>query len=123
MDRVRNEEVHRRAGIEWELVSRSDQRVLSWFGHVERMDEYCMARSGLMAEVSGGWVQGKPRLGPRWKINSFLSEISVCWSCTEKITLKIERAFSVILRPRQQSTAAFVICMLICHLHVDINVY
>ena len=33
---------------------------------------------------------------PRWKINSFLSEISVCWSCTEKITLKIERAFSVI---------------------------
>ena len=35
---------------------------------------------------------------PRWKINSFLSEISVCWSCTEKITLKIERAFSVILR-------------------------
>ena len=33
---------------------------------------------------------------PRWKINSFLSEISVCWSCTEKITIKIERAFSVI---------------------------
>ena len=34
---------------------------------------------------------------PRWKINSFLSEISVCWSCTEKIRIKIERAFSVIL--------------------------
>ena len=33
----------------------------------------------------------------RWKINSFLSEISVCWSCTEKITIKIERAFSTIL--------------------------
>ena len=29
MDRVRNEEVHRRAGIERELVSRADQRVLS----------------------------------------------------------------------------------------------
>ena len=29
---------------------------------------------------------------------SFLSEISVCWSCTEKIRIKIERAFSVILR-------------------------
>ena len=27
MDRVSNEEVHRRAGIEWELVSRADQRV------------------------------------------------------------------------------------------------
>ena len=36
-------------------------------------------------------------MNPRWKINSFLSEISVCWSCAEKITIKIERAFSVIL--------------------------
>ena len=40
MDRVRNEEVLRRAGIERELVSRADQRVSRWFGHVERMDEY-----------------------------------------------------------------------------------
>ena len=34
---------------------------------------------------------------PRWKINSFLSEISVCRSCAEKIIIKIERVFSVIL--------------------------
>ena len=51
IDRVRNEEVRRRAVIERELASRADQRVLSWFGHVERMV--------LMAEVSGG----RPRLG------------------------------------------------------------
>ena len=38
-DRDRNEEVHRRAGIEMELASRADQRVLRWFGHVERMDD------------------------------------------------------------------------------------
>ena len=38
MDRVMNEEVHRRAGIKRELESKSDQRVLRWFGHVERMD-------------------------------------------------------------------------------------
>ena len=38
--RVRNEEVRRRAGIEREFASRTDQRVLRWFGHVERMDEY-----------------------------------------------------------------------------------
>ena len=63
MDRVRNEEVRRRAGIERELASRADQRVLRWFGHVERMDEYRMARRVLMAEVSGGWVRGGPRLG------------------------------------------------------------
>ena len=44
MDRVRNEEVRRRAGIEMELASRADQRVLRWFGHV---DDYRMARTQL----------------------------------------------------------------------------
>ena len=63
MDRVRNEEVRRRAGIGRELASRADQRVLRWFGHVERMDEYCLARMVLMVEVSGGRVRGRPRLG------------------------------------------------------------
>ena len=53
MDRVRNEEVCRRA----------DQRVLRWFGHVERMDEYRMARRVSMAEVSGGLVRGRQRIG------------------------------------------------------------
>ena len=60
------------AGIERELASRADQRVLKWFGHVERMDEYRMARRVLMAEVSGsragtretevrldGWCKGR----------------------------------------------------------------
>ena len=63
MDRIRNEEVRRIAGIELELASRADQRVLRWFGYVERMDEYRMARRMLMTEVSGGRVRGRPRLG------------------------------------------------------------
>ena len=63
MDRVRNEEVRRRAGIERELASRADKRVLRLFGHVERMDDYCIAKMVLMAEVSGGRVRGRPRLG------------------------------------------------------------
>ena len=50
MDRVRNEKVRRRAGIERELASRADQRVLRWFGHVERMDD---------TEVRlDGWCEG-----------------------------------------------------------------
>ena len=44
MDRVGNEKVRRRARIERELSSRENQRVLRWFVHVERMDEYRMAR-------------------------------------------------------------------------------
>ena len=63
MDRVRNEEERRRAGIERQLASRADQRVLRWFGHVERMDDYRMAKRVLMAEVSGGRVRGRLRLG------------------------------------------------------------
>ena len=63
MDRVMNEDVSRRAGIERELASRTDQRILRWFGHVERMDEYRISRRVLMVEVSGGLVRGRPRLG------------------------------------------------------------
>ena len=63
MDRVRNEEVRNRAGIERELTSRTDQRVLRWFGHVERMDEYRTARRVSTAEVGGGRIRGRPRLG------------------------------------------------------------
>ena len=60
---MKTEEVRRRTGIEKELASRADQRVLRWFGHVERMDEYRMARRVLMAKVSRGQVRGTPRLG------------------------------------------------------------
>ena len=63
MDRVRNEEVRRRTGIQMELGNRVDHIVLRWFGHMERMDECHMYRSELMAEVSGGRVRARPRLG------------------------------------------------------------
>ena len=42
------------------VVSAVDQTVSRWFGHVERMDEYQMARNVLTAEVCGGQVRGKP---------------------------------------------------------------
>ena len=54
MDRVRNEEVHMRAGIERELASRADPSVFRLFRHVERMDEYRIARRVLISKVSGG---------------------------------------------------------------------
>ena len=63
MDRFRNEEVQRRGGMQRELASRADHREMRWFGHVQRMDEYRMARRVLMADVSGGRVRGKPILG------------------------------------------------------------
>ena len=44
MNRIMNEEVRRRAGIERELARGAKQRALRWFGHAERMDEYRMVR-------------------------------------------------------------------------------
>ena len=61
MDRVRNEEVRRRAA--WNrkgVASGEDQRVLRWFGHVERMHEYRKARTVLMGL---GWMDVRLRLG------------------------------------------------------------
>ena len=55
--------VRRRAGIERELASRAVQRVLRWFGLVQRMVENRIAKWVLMAEVSGERVRGRPRLG------------------------------------------------------------
>ena len=73
MDRVRNEEVRWRAGIGRELVCRVGQRVLRWFGYVERMDEYRMARKVLMVDVSGGRLRGIPRLG-------WMDGVKVAWA-------------------------------------------
>ena len=54
----------RRAGLEMELASRADQKVLRWFGHVERMDAYRMAIRVLMSRVSGGgYEENRGRAG------------------------------------------------------------
>ena len=48
------------SSLERELAGRVDQR---WFGHVESIDEYRMARRVLMTEVNRKRVRSKPRLG------------------------------------------------------------
>ena len=36
--------------------------MLRWFGHVERMDEECMAKV-MISDVEGNRCRGRPRLG------------------------------------------------------------
>ena len=60
MYRVRNEEVHRRLGFEMKLASTVDQQVLRGL-HVEKIDEYHMAKRVLMVDVSGVLVWGRLR--------------------------------------------------------------
>ena len=62
--RIKNEEMCRSVGIERELAGRADQRVLRWFGHVERIVEYLMTRKSSMTELSKrSGSEGRPRLG------------------------------------------------------------
>ena len=64
MDRVRNEEVRRRTGVERELGDRVDERVLRWYGHMERMSEERLVKEVWKAEVEGKNMRGCPRM--RW---------------------------------------------------------
>ena len=40
---------------------------MACLGHMQRMDEYRMARRVLMVEESRGWVRGRPWLG--WMVD------------------------------------------------------
>ena len=53
---ITNEVVHSRAGIERQLTSRANHRVLRKFDFVERMYEYRMARPRYRADR--GWALG-----------------------------------------------------------------
>ena len=61
-NRLRNEEV-RRVQVERQLSGRVDQCVLRWYGHVERMDEECVAKKGMIYDVKRNRCRGEPRLG------------------------------------------------------------
>ena len=43
-DRIGNEEVHRMAGTSEDIKVRMKKNVLSWFGHVERMNDERMTK-------------------------------------------------------------------------------
>ena len=64
VDRVRNEEVRRRAGVDKSMSDRVDQRVLRWYGHMERMGEERLVKKVWVAEVDGVRPRGRPRR--RW---------------------------------------------------------
>ena len=69
------------------MASRVDQRVLRWFGHVERMDESRLARRVMTAEVNGGRVRGTPRFGWMESVKVALGKrrmtVEAAWQCAE----------------------------------------
>ena len=60
-DRVRNNRVRERAGVQWGLGERVEQANLRWYGHVMRMDESRYPRKVLESSVVGERARGRPR--------------------------------------------------------------
>ena len=60
-DRVRNEEIRRRCGLQRSLSKRGKAAVLRWFGHVERMEGERLVKKICRAEVEGNRGRGRPR--------------------------------------------------------------
>ncbi len=63
MDRVRNDEVRRRAGVVRELAKQAKQGVLQCFGYVERMEEECFVKMITRSDVRGERPRGRPPIG------------------------------------------------------------
>ena len=78
--------MRRSAGIARELpLATVDQRVLRWFGHMEKMDEHRLAKMVLMAEVSGGRLWGRPRLGWMDRVKAALGSRGMMVETARKI--------------------------------------
>ena len=72
-DRVRNEEIRRRAGIDETLAEKVDRRELRWFGHVGRMNEGRWSRKVKAATVEGQQGRGRPRFGWLYEVKRAIS--------------------------------------------------
>ena len=64
-DRVHNEVVRRRVGVVKKLEERVDERVLSLYGHAERMNSERMTKRVYESKVDGPRGRGAPPKG--WK--------------------------------------------------------
>ena len=59
-EHVTNEEVRRRVGLDRTLADRADEKVLSWFGHVERMSGERLTKRVYKSSVEGSRRRGAP---------------------------------------------------------------
>ena len=61
MNRVKNNEIRRREGIEETLAKKVDRRVLRWCGHVERVDKKCWPRKVKAVTIECHQERGRPK--------------------------------------------------------------
>ena len=59
IDRVRNEDVRQKTGVEIKLARRVDMNIFKWFGHVERMENECLLKKVMNARVNRRGARGR----------------------------------------------------------------
>ena len=78
-DRITNEEIRRRTGVDSKLSYRAEQRTLRWFGHMERMNEERLPKRVMKSEVEGVAPRGRPRLGWKEGVKNSLQNKDISW--------------------------------------------
>ncbi|WP_435336460.1 hypothetical protein, partial [Klebsiella pneumoniae] len=64
IDRVRNEEIRGRCGVDKSLNQQVEESILRWYGHVERMDDERTVKKIYKSDIVGRRRRGRPRR--RW---------------------------------------------------------
>ena len=60
-DRVRNEEIRKRCGLQKSLSEKGKAAVVRWFGHIERVEEARLVEKIYRFEVEGNRGRGRSR--------------------------------------------------------------
>ena len=64
-DRLTNDRIRERTGVDSKLSYRAEQRGLRWYGHMERMNDRRMTKRVMNSKAEGVTTRGRPKMG--WK--------------------------------------------------------
>ena len=73
-DRIRNEIIRARVGLQVSVVERMKKGMLRWFGHLNRMSEERLTNQIYKANVVGTRSRGRPRKTYHQQIESILTK-------------------------------------------------
>ncbi|MCP3679428.1 MAG: hypothetical protein GY782_03855 [Gammaproteobacteria bacterium] len=78
-NRLTNEEVKQRCGVETDVIEKMRRNTLRWFGHVERMESERLTKRVYASEVEGTRGRGRPRFRWRDGVGKYLREGGLSW--------------------------------------------
>ena len=71
-DRLTNDEIPGRTGVELKLSYRAEQKGLRWSSHMERMSDRRMTERVMNAKAERVTIRGRPKMGWRKGISNSL---------------------------------------------------